>query len=352
MKATVPTDDLRRIVEIAARGLMKRGAYPLVLNGIHLALDDDGTLTATGSDIERTLTATCRAEGGDPGAIVVPGAVLAKVLGKVKADSVTITVEDGDARLRAGRSKARLSLLPVAEWPRIPDVGGEPQLLDDAAWGRLGRVALAASTDQQRAGICAVQMQGGRATATDSYRLHACDVPEGLDALVPAPALNHARQVLDGPITVTTDHNHARFASGTTAVLTRLSAGEFPDNTQRFFDAGQRYGHTITFDVAELLDALEVAQTIPTEGEAVRFQMRPDAIEVTQANTEVGFATTDLDAVCDVDLAIGFNPTYLRAALAAVAPDGGEVTMRFEDANKPPSFAGAGVDVVLMTVRL
>ncbi|HEX2578637.1 MAG TPA: DNA polymerase III subunit beta [Aquihabitans sp.] len=352
MKATAPTTELRRIVGVAARAAGKGIARP-VLGGAHLHLDDDGNLTATGTDIDLTMSARTTVDGGDPGAVVIPAARLAAVLGKIKADEIALATEDDEAIITAGRTTVRLRCLPLEEWPRIAEPDGEPADLDAEVWDRIARVAIAASADVNRPTIQAVQFHDGQAAGTDSYRLHWTPIPDGLDALVPGRAITEARRLGD-TVTMATGTNHATFTAEGGIVTTRLVDGSFP----KWGALVPTTVASVTVDRDELLEAMGIAEVIHDDDAKapIRLNITPDQVEVTKTGASVGQAATTIDATTDeVDtggLVIGYNPTFLAQAVGVVAPDGGPVTIGFVDATKPSRLAGAGIETLVMPVRV
>ena len=350
MKATVPLSDLRRVVGIAARAAS--GMSGAIHSGVHLALDDTGTITATGTDMETRAAATCGVTDGDPGVVVIPAKRLVSVLGAIGGEDTTLTTEGADVSLTAGRSCVTLRTLDLEQWPRFAAVEGEPCRLDPETWSALARVVVAASTDDARPSITGVHLRFGYAAATDTGRLHVTPIPEALDTYLPVRAVREALRLGD-EATVTTGANETRFDMEGGTIWTRSMADDPPD-WRRPIDIVRKNPHAVEFDADEMRGALGLALAATNSG-VVALDIGPEGIGVRAADADVGDSDDHVDASVSglsETAAFGLDPEFLADALDAVAPDGGPVTMTVADPRRAVYLAGSGVEVAIMVVFL
>lgn len=361
MKFTTATTDLRRIVGAAARAANRDSSWLSVLTGVRLEADEDTGVTATGTDLDVTITTECDTEVAVPGVAVIPAQRLRATLDKIKGDTVTVTVADEEATVIAGRARVRLRCLPVEEWPQLAPVDGDGQHLDPETWARIGRVLVAASTDNARPIICGLRFDPGddehppAAVCTDSYRLAWCEVGDGgLDALVPARAVAEARRLNPDEVTVATGDSWATFTGPGGTVTARLVDGDFPNWRRLWPDEVDRSPVTATFDADGMADALAIGDTVRADGSATRIVVGDKHIEVDANGADVGDAATHLDANTDgAPITVGVNPAFFGDLLRSVAPDGGAVQLHITDDRKPMWTVGTnGVRHLLMPVQI
>ncbi|GAA2778267.1 DNA polymerase III subunit beta [Saccharopolyspora taberi] len=142
----------------AARGIAKllaSGPIDPVLAGIVLHAEPGG-LTLSGFDRE---TATCitlddTVEVETPGRVLVSGRLLGEIARLLPRQTTTLVTDDRQLTIVAGGSRATLPLLPIDDYPALPetpDVIGEVDAADFAAVA--GRVASAAGTDEALPGL-------------------------------------------------------------------------------------------------------------------------------------------------------------------------------------------------------
>jgi len=326
MKATVPLADLRRVVGVAARAAS--GVAQNVYAGVHLALDDEGTVTATGSDVEMRASASCAATDGDQGAAVIPAKRLSAVLDGLRSDEVTITTEGVEATLTAGRSRVTLRVLDLQQWPRFAPVEGQACQLDSATWAGLGRVSVAASTDQARPSLAGVQCRNGLAGASDTYRLFTLPIPEAIDAHLPVRGLREALRLGTEGVMVT-GSNEACFEMASGTVWTRLLADDPPDLNRALAMIADPPA-VVAFDADEMLAVLRLVGVVSIEEPAV-LTISAEGIDVSRTGVDIGDAADHVDVRgsrgIEEPQTYGFNPAFLTDAIEAVAPDGGRVEL-------------------------
>ena len=343
MKFRCERDVLVEALGSAGRAAAGRGTSLPVLSGVRVELTGD-KLRLTGTDLELTISVDIAVSGDGDGVVVLPGRLASDIVRALPAGSVSIEVDDEQARISAGRSEFSLRVLPADEFPRIAEGGGDAvTLASDALAAALNQVVRAASSDDARpilTGVLLAAEGGGlRLVATDSYRLAIRDLPgtdvlaEGQHVLVPSRALQElARLLANGDtLSVRLGERDASFEVGGTRLTTVLIEGEFPPY-ERLIPQSQPNRLTVGREV--LLEAVRRVKLLAREATPVRLSMSSDGLELVAVTQDVGQAHESIDAKFEgTELTVAFNPEYLVQGIE-VAP-GDEVTIETVDALKP-----------------
>ena len=208
MKIVAAQDELLAKVQIAARGVSQRSTVQ-ILSGILLsAADGQAELAAT--DMELSLRVPMTAEVVEPGAVVVPGRLLAEIVRALPAEDVTIeqAAGEGAVRLSCGSSRYTLHTQSAEDFPQLPRPGSASFTVDRAAFCETAtHVGRAASKDESRPVLTGIMVEFGEGNvtmaATDSYRLSVKQSPlpgsnVESQAIVPARALGELTRIASG----------------------------------------------------------------------------------------------------------------------------------------------------------
>lgn len=364
MKARVEAGALAKALKAVAPSVGRQSDS--ITRGVHVETTKAG-ITVTATDLATTMTTDIvdGAAVGAKGAFVAPHGMLSRCAGAIKTGAIDLEVAGDELTITQGtRVTGTLRLLPVANWPRVnadrDEWGGYD--LDADTVDRLRRVARAASTDASRAAqLTALTISDGWAFATDSYRLHATEVPD-LDVKEPliipaAPLVAVLADAADGcRLDIDPRSRHVAVTTGRTTWGTQLIGGEpirwrnlVPTNPPRHFTA----------DRAELLDALRLVAVMPdeTSSSGGKTHVRPVIIRaadgeatLTCSAADVGLMSATIDVDSDIDFDFAFNPALLRSALECTAAD--EITMRMTDHLKPAIIESDGLLLLCMPVRV
>lgn len=305
------------------------------------------------------------ANSGPDGASCPSARSLRQLVAAVDADTVDVTVppDGGDLVLATADGRWTLRSTPVDDFPPVPVVPAEGDLLGPtdlkgSTVAAIRRAASSASTDDARPILTGVHVAGGTAAATDGYRLTACDVGDdlaGVDVLLPWPSMRRAVRVDDGWT--------ARFAPGRTTWSRHEVTWSFPTIPFAGDGGGVAYpdwravfpadlGAAVSFPRLPVVAALRRLR-------AVLNGSRPHPIGVRMSGGSMTVFADDGDGgqeripdarVADgVDVQVLFNPRYLIDALLAL--DGDVATMHPSSGLKPVVFIEPGVRSMLMPVR-
>lgn len=355
-----------------------RNTIPILGNVLFAVSATHTTIELTGTDLDLWVVRELVCERQDAKekafALTLPAKPLLAVIGELDGDAmVTIAAPvDGDSRvtISAGRSRFRLPVLPVADFPLPPPLSvaaslglGCSQLADAFA-----AVEHAISTEETRYYLNGIYMHAEesdlslRLATTDGHRLARLTLPdlEGASAWPPLIVARKTVALLDkllaGAAKTTPDQGPGqasaqvaidaggsvpgclvRFAmpaadGGSIDLIAKTIDGTFPDYTRVIPSEIER---TATIDRSALAEAVKrVAVLAEAKSRAVKAAFEHDCLTLTVTSPELGEATEEVPcSYSAAPLTIGFDAKYWRDALGALACD--TVAMGMSDAQGP-----------------
>ena len=367
MKLTAPRDSFVIALQHAARAVSGRSTLPS-LGGILFAAENSGvTLRATDMEMGITLTpGDVRVES--EGTVLLPGRLLADVARSLPPGEVSLELrsEQRDVELTGGDARFHLKTLPAEDFPRLPDVEGEPATLPAAPLAHtIERVARAASRDEVRPILTGVLVhaEGQQLTmvATDSYRLSVkhtqldTALASPLDANVPARALRELARLIDtiGPETVEIDvsRNQAVFRIDGVQLSSRLIEGQFPSWKQLIPES---FDHEVRLPREELLEVARRVSQLAQRNAPLRFAFSEGELKVAAETPDIGDAAESLPAPFSGEpLEIAFNPQYVVEGIESV--EGDEIAVQLSSPLRPGLLRPVGSDdfsYLVMPIRL
>jgi DNA polymerase-3 subunit beta len=356
-------DELGDALATAGRAASGRTGTLPVLSGVRLVLHGDD-LELTGTDLELTIQVRRTVRGEGDGTVVLPARLVADIVRALPAGSVTVEIEDDEARISADRSQFSVRPMATEDYPRIGAPAEHAVTLPAAAFGdALRQVVRAASTDESRPILTGVLFTtedvGLRLVATDSYRLAVRDLvgvsvlAADQKVLVPSRALSELARVLPttGDITLRLGEREATFEVGDATLTTRLIEGEFPNYRQLIPSS---YPNRVTVAREALLDGIRRVKLLARDATPIRLGLTKENLDLTAVAQDVGNASESLDAEYDGDeMTVAFNPEYLSAGVESVPGD--DVQLETLDALKPAVLRAPGDAAylyLLMPVRV
>jgi DNA polymerase-3 subunit beta len=359
-------DVLVEALGTAQRAVASRGGALPVLSGVRLEVSGD-QLHVAGSDLDLTIQVQVEVAGETDGVGVLPARLAADIVRALEPGAVTLDAGEDEVRIKSGRSNFAVRLLPSADFPRLPVASDQVDAVTLSASElaeALRQVVRAASADDARpilTGVLMTAEEGGlRLVATDSYRLAVRDLPgtavlrEGQEVLVPSKALTELQRLLTGAeqVTLRLAEHDVTFEVGNVQLTSRLIEGEFPPYRRLI---PSNYPNRLIIEKEALLDAVRRVKLLVRDATTpVRMALRPDGIELTAINTDVGQASEDVDAKFEgAELTVAFNPAYLIDGVEAVGGD--EILLETIDALKPAVIRpteGSEYLYLLMPVRV
>lgn len=341
----VSRTDIARLLQQATKVVNSRNTIP-ILDTVRLVAAD-GRLTVTATDLDIEVSGGIEAEGDFAGCL--NARMLAGIVGKLPGDTVEIEAEGPQVTVKAGRSRFKLAVLPIDDFPTM-EAGAfaTSAKLDLAAL--LAPVAFAMSSEETRYYLNGVHLHeyGGAlvAVATDGHRLGCHTGPAAPDNF---PAIIVPRDTVSivpkGEVTLEASDTKIRIMCGDgTTIISKLVQGTFPDY-RRVIPTGN--DKLVTFTAADMIAAAERVSAIAAErgGAGVRLAIADGEIALTLRGA--GNEATDAVA-CQYDgepIEIGFSPTYVAELLSKFPA--GTVSMALADAGSPAVFTSDANDALL-----
>ncbi len=348
MRFVVERDALADAVAWVARSLPTRPVLP-VLSGLLLQASADG-LTLSCFDYEVSARIRVPADVAEAGTALVPGRLLAEITRSLPEHPVEVDDAD-DVTLACGPASFSLVMLPIGEYPQLPELPRLAGTVDGGALAAaISQVTPAASRDDTLPVITGVnlEIEGDIITlvATDRYRLAIRELgwaPANPDSrstlLVPARTLADAARMMTpgvkvrimmrgegrsagnrtaqtGPAgSLRTADAMIGFETGERRLTTRLIAGEYIKYASKF--PGE-FGSCGDMPAAALVEAVRRVALVAERGSSVRLSFGPGKVTI-EAGTK-GQARARETVAADFtgeESAIAFSPGYLLDGLGA-----------------------------------
>lgn len=346
MKLIIDRADLMRALSHVQSVVERRNTIPILSNVRLSAKDGMLTLIATDMDLEmrESVAAAVEAEGET----TVPAHTFHDIVRKLPDDAkVELALEPGGAMMTvtAGRSKFKLSCLPVSDFPELGS--GDMEITFELQANELreliDRTRFAMSNDETRYYLNGVYLHAAdssnipvlRAVATDGHRLAQFEmpIPEGAQSMpgiiMPRKTVAEIRKLVEeaaAPITFEISENKVRFAFDHIVLTSKLIDGTFPDY-QKVIPQGN--DKIVEVNPGIFTRAIDRVSTISNEKtRAVKLAISSTTMTLSAQSPDSGSATEDIEISNDnTELEIGFNSKYLLDITAQINSDRCRMTL-------------------------
>jgi DNA polymerase-3 subunit beta len=347
MTLTVDREQLSWALDECARLRAPRRARMPWQGRVRLS-QSDGTLRLAVTDTDASVEAEIPAAGGGiSGPAVVTLRGLRGLVRLLDADDVALQVSpatDGEPRrlaVEAGGEWTFVSFDPD-DFPVLPEVAAEAGAVELKAdtVAQLRRVIPAAAPADGHPLLAHVHVAGGRAVATDSYRLAVAELGEETrvlpELLIPAAVLRAALRVDDG-WAAATDGTGLRLTREGVAWTTRLGEGKYPD-VDRVLPADP--GPPLRFERLAVVRALRRSMAVldirSTSSPAI-LTTDGDTLTIETTSADEGRALERVPVEGDLPYPLGVNRRLLLEGLGTLRSDTATVHV---DAAPPPGGKG------------
>ena len=360
MKVTIEQSKLVDVINWVSRSLSSRPIQTALL-GIVLEADQN-KIYLSSTDHETASRANTEAEVVTPGKVLVPGKLLADIARSLPNKPVTIQLDGTRVLVNAGTAKFTLPILPINEYPNLPDMPEVLGSLDTENFSHaISQVATAAGKDESLLSLTGIhiEVKGDNITmaATDRYRLavrelsfnparpntEAVALIRSRTLLETTKALTNTKNINLALAPATSNDRLAGFQTESKTTTTRLLDGTFPPYRHLI---PQESLTTTIIEVAPFLDAvrrvaLVTDKTIPLKLTFTGNSLTLEAGGGDEAQANEIFETQKTGE----DLSIAFNPNYLLDGLHAISAPYAQISfntsgkaailMGKKDANSP-----------------
>lgn len=380
MKIRVEPKAFQNAVTWAAKGIAARPPQQEMTNLVIQTIGDTPFIGIATTDSESVSKACIASEVLTTGAISVPGKLLADIAGRLRNETVEITVEKGKAVLTCGPARYNLpmgdlSKHPQAPKPDGPSFGALPKEHGKVAASEfasaVAQVAQAAGKDPSLPVLTGVQVTATSdkliLAATDRYRIAVreiawspADATAELPAvLVPAAKLVDANAGLAQAQTETIalslpseDDPQVTLAGRGRVAVTRTLGGEFPKWASILTKCETDAKAQVTLQVKEFIAALNEVRVVGKKTDAVRLTFSENTCLMEAAVDSVEGSSSAECSYEGEELTIAFNAEFLVAGLEAAGTP--SVTLALSGPNAPALLRAAtpGFRYMLMPVRI
>jgi DNA polymerase-3 subunit beta len=352
MRATTKRGALLETLGKVKSAVAARHTIPVV--GAILIRAGGGQLTLTGTDLEATLTASCKANVSRQGAVAVLPKTLEAFLKAVTADTVTLSLVNGKSLKVEAGATTTIEGFEAKEFPDVPGVRGKPVVVTGLSNG-LKQISYAMAKDDNRPVLAGVYFHsnGGNLVlaASDGLRLAETKVKAKgrVEAtIVPAKAAQLVEKLMPGKVAIhrvketAPDKRPTISFVGDGLVLTVMAIqGTFPNYEQVI----PKNGSPLTVDGKALQNALNTVSITLPDNNAVRLRAGRGKLIVSTKHEEKG--ETEAKVPAKGKAMIAFDIRFLKDVLTKVT---GPVTLRTKGAQSPGVVKQNGTIHVIMPI--
>ena len=375
MKLTIERATLLSSLAHVQSVVERRNTIPILAN-VRIDAHGGDRLRLTATDMDLAVVDEAEAVVEQEGAVTTTALTLYDIVRKLPDGAqISMRLEGGDSGqldLVSGRSRFRLSCLPIAEFPVIAD-GELPHsfaLPREHLRRLIDKTRFAISTEETRYYLNGIYLhkaadQDGtarlRAVATDGHRLSCADValPDGAadlpGVIVPRKTVTEVRKLIDDgdePVSIALSETRIRFKVGAASLTSKLIDGSFPDY-ERVIPRGNK--NIMTIASSGFAEAVDRVSSISTDrSHAIKLSISPGQVTLTANSPDTGTATEELDADYGAEpLEIGLNARYVMDVAGQIESE--SIRFFFADAGSPSlvrDTGDAGALHVIMPLRV
>lgn len=367
MQFSIPRTTLFRHLTAVAGAATRGGTMPILSNGMLTTDGQDIALVATDLEVEvrtRAPIGQCKT----PGTVTVPARKLLDLIRSLPDSSAINSKLDGNkALVSSGRSRFTLATLPSTEFPSVSDIGAvAPIRIQSSALRRLVvRAAGSMGNNDARAFLNGVflDVQGTqlRCVGTDGHRLTLAEatidvaVATRYSAIIPRKGVAEIINLLpddESVVTIEGATGHVRVTVGSTTVVTKLIAGQYPAYEAVIPVNSEG---SVVCEARTLRDSIRRSALLANaRHRGVRMAISPEAIKLRTEDDNGGAAQDEVEVSASfTSLEYAVNCEYMLNALEGI--DTEHVRLSLRDASSSILISGIGdtsIQHVVMPLRL
>ena len=335
--------DLLRCIQTVIKVIPQRGAIP-TLSGVSLSAQNN-LLQVRGTDLETGMEAQSICQGDIK--TVLPAKMLLDIVSKLSNDTVEITMKEGTAEIKCGRSHYKLSAMDYENYPVFPEIEADPFSIPLAELKKAINLTLfSVSNDETRGpltGLC-LDLTKKTLSATDGHRLSIAQnlkvAGEG-QYIIPAKTAKEISRLNGGTLQVKAGEGQVEFTVESpqyVKIFSRLIEGEFP-SVDGVMPEG--FDTIFFFNHEPLLEALKRINIIQPDSIVFNLKTKTFAAE----SNENGTAQDQVEFWYEKEGILeqfAFNPKFLIDPLNVMK--GGQVVIKVNGEIEPMVLEERGVD--------
>ena len=366
MKIITKREDLLEPLQKIGTVIERRQTLPILAN-ILINIEND-RLHLTATDLEVELKTQAYAQCDEQGEFTIPAR---KILDICKAlpdgSEIIIDVSDEKIRIRSGKSRFTLGVLPAQDYPIIEATPGNTFLsLRESQFKMLMEKTAFAMAQQDvryylNGMLFEIDKRAIRTVATDGHRLALCDLKqidadeEHVQVILPRKAVLELSRLVndqDSEIKIELSNSYIKVLLSNAVFTSKLIDGRFPDY-QRVMPSS--VDKLLEADKDALKQSLIRASILSNEKyRGIRFSVIDGILQLQAHNPEQEEAEEELEVTYDGDdIKIGFNVGYLLDAINAINEE--KIIIELKDSNSSALIYGKGNNsskYVVMPMRI
>lgn len=329
MKFTASKKEVEFVLKQGKHVAEKRSTMP-ILEAVLIEVESNRA-RFNFTDLQRTMRTAVDASATQDGGVCVSTNQLLKIIKAIKTDTLTFFTEDDNVKISADGVVYTLETsFPQEEFPPMPDGHVEHlfTLDSDDIKEFQDKIVLFASLEDTRYNLECVcfDMEKGRVVATDGNRL------AEMKGIIPTAD----KQILINRSHMGTFVNLVRdltkkstqcvyvgqsgkdifFNMGRWEYIARQPEGEYPD-VDRVIP--YENGGEFAVNREDLLKAVKKLNPISdSKTHGMIFTVNQDGLKIETSNCEIGSAVTNLLAVTNTEIRVGYNGKYIQDSLEAM----------------------------------
>ena len=370
MKFTVNRDALLKPLTIVAGAVERRQTMPILANLLVKVKGKKLQLTGTDLEVELSGTVELPESAEQNGEVTIPARKLLDICKSLPAAcDIVLSLDDGRAVVKSGRSRFTLATLPSSDFPSVQkDKSSFAITLEQNAFASLiDRTAFSMAQQDVRYYLNGMLWEIGgdhlKAVSTDGHRLAIAEVKlsekikgRKQQFIVPRKGIIELSRLLerdDSTITLEFGDNHIRAQANDLIFVSKLVDGKFPDYERVLPKGGDK---EMIADREALRAALGRTAILSNEKfRGIRFTLASEQVNIQANNPEQEEALEEVSVDYQGDsVEMGFNVSYLIDVLGVLSGD--TVKFTLSDSNSSALIEdGSGTDnalYVVMPMRL
>lgn len=366
MKIVTDRENLLEPLQQIAGVVEKRQTLPILANILVNASGNGLQMTATDLEVELKTQASANIEGELD--FTVPARKLLDITKALPEGAlINLEVEGDKVKLKSGRSRFTLGVLPAQDYPVIEPTPSSMVLsIKEGLFKRLiekTQFAMAQQDVRYYLNGMLLEISKGdlRTVATDGHRLAlsqsvgAVSKEHEIQVILPRKAVVELGRLLndrDEEIKVELSNSYIKVLLKDAVFTSKLIDGRFPEYQRVMPSASDKEVEANKLSLRQSLARASILSNEKYRG--IRFSLSTNLLQLQAHNPEQEEAEEELEISYEgEEIKIGFNVGYLIDAISAIDED--EVIIELKDSNSSALMFGKGNDeskYVIMPMRI
>jgi DNA polymerase III subunit beta len=348
MKFQADREVLSDAISFVVRLLSPKPQLPQ-LSGVMIDASDN-QVTLSVFDYEVTAKVSISAAVDQPGKVLVQARLLAEIVSKLPADSVSLNFSDSRVQVSSGSSKFSLSSMSTTDYPDSPAAPKTNGKVSASAFAHsVAQVVVAASREEVTPVLTAVMISAGSKelslVSTDRFRVAVNQVPwQGVaverEILIPSRVLSEIAKTFnhEGDLELAFGEGEREmvgFSSGNKFVATATIKGKYPAVLQLFPETTENFAVVNTHD---LLDATKRVALVVDREKPLRYKFTSSELSLESIGSDVADASEQIScSLTGEEITVSLRPQFLVDALTGIGAESVKLgfTVNPSNPNKP-----------------